>query len=72
MPDYKALYFHLFNSISDTIERLKQAQQEAEELFLSDEAACSFIVMRKQPKSTDNSSKNPDGKKVVRAVALQK
>ena len=34
MPDYKKLYPFLFNEISDTIEFLQQAQQDAEEMYL--------------------------------------
>lgn len=37
MPNYKALYFNLFNSVTDTIERLQQAQQQAEEQYLQDD-----------------------------------
>lgn len=37
MPDYKKLYFELFNSITDVIEKLKQLQIDAEERFISDE-----------------------------------
>ena len=37
MPDYKALYLNLYNNVTDTIERLKQAQQEAEEKYMSEE-----------------------------------
>lgn len=59
MPDYKALYFHLFNSVSDTIERLKQAQQEAEALFLSDDAAHRIIVIKNQSNPTEKDKKKP-------------
>ncbi len=38
MPDYKKLYFELFNSITDVIEKLKQLQIDAEERFISDES----------------------------------
>ncbi len=34
MPDYKKLYFKLFNEITDTIEKLKKAQEDAEEMYL--------------------------------------
>ena len=34
MPDYKALYYNLFNAVTDTIKALKKAQQDAEELYL--------------------------------------
>ena len=31
---YKKAYLHLFNEITDTIERLKEMQQEAEEIII--------------------------------------
>lgn len=34
MPDYKKLYLNLFNEITDTIEKLKKAQENAEEMYL--------------------------------------
>lgn len=34
MPDYKKLYFALFNEVSDCIEALKQVQRDAEERYL--------------------------------------
>lgn len=34
MPDYQKMYLTLFNKISDTIEELRQAQAETEELYL--------------------------------------
>lgn len=34
MTDYKALYYSLFNAVTDTIEALKKAQQDAEELYI--------------------------------------
>ena len=37
MPDYKELYFQLFNEISNIIERLKEIQCEMEEKCISDE-----------------------------------
>ncbi|MDR0916052.1 MAG: hypothetical protein LBN02_02555 [Oscillospiraceae bacterium] len=36
MPNYKTLYLMLFNRITDAIELLKKAQQEAEDRFLED------------------------------------
>ncbi|MBQ9756884.1 MAG: hypothetical protein IJW15_00485 [Clostridia bacterium] len=35
MKDYKKLYFKLQNEITDTIEKLKKAQIDVEELMLS-------------------------------------
>ena len=37
MPDYKKMYFDLFNGITDTIESLKKLQKEAEERIISEE-----------------------------------
>ena len=34
MTDYKQLYYHLFNRLTDLSEEIKQIQQEAEEQFL--------------------------------------
>ena len=31
MPDYKEMYFELFNKLTDVIEKLKAIQQEMEE-----------------------------------------
>jgi len=51
MTDYKKLYYKLFNAVTDALEALEQlnvgqakelllrAQQEAEELYLSEEDA---------------------------------
>ena len=35
MPDYKTMYFDLFNSVSDAIEILSEAQKRAEELYIN-------------------------------------
>ena len=36
MPNYKKLYFKLFNAVTDAIEDLKQAQIDAEETYTED------------------------------------
>ena len=48
MPDYQAMYLHLFNAVADAIESIEQqnygtakeqlinAQQETEELYISE------------------------------------
>ena len=33
MPDYKSMYFRLFNRVSDAISILQAAQQESEDTF---------------------------------------
>ena len=37
MPDYKKMYFDLFNGITDVIENLKKLQNDAEEKIISEE-----------------------------------
>ena len=37
MPEYKDLYFKLFNEITDVIERLKEMQKEADEMYIKSE-----------------------------------
>ena len=34
MADYEKMYFELFNGITDTIEKLKELQQKAEESYI--------------------------------------
>lgn len=34
MPDYKTMYYHLFNAITDAITILQQSQQKTEDLYL--------------------------------------
>ena len=35
MPDYKSMYFDLFNSVTDAIEILSEAQKRAEETYVN-------------------------------------
>ena len=37
MPDYKKMYLQLFNAVTDSIEILTKAQQDCEELYISDD-----------------------------------
>lgn len=37
MPDYKKLYLRLFNAVTDAIEILTEAQQDCEELYVSED-----------------------------------
>lgn len=34
MPDYKTMYYHLFNAITDAITILQQSQQKTEDLYM--------------------------------------
>lgn len=35
MSDYKQMYYKLFNRITEIIEELKEIQQQAEEMYIS-------------------------------------
>ena len=35
MPDYKAMYLSLFNSVTDAIEILTEAQKKVEEMYIN-------------------------------------
>jgi len=34
MADYEKMYYHLFNNITDMIEKLQQLQQETEKMYI--------------------------------------
>ena len=36
MPNYKKMYFRLFNQVSEAMQILQKAQQDGEEAFISD------------------------------------
>lgn len=36
MPDYKKMYFMLFNKMSDLIDELQKIQQLCEEMYMND------------------------------------
>ncbi|MCL1820820.1 MAG: hypothetical protein FWG36_09220 [Oscillospiraceae bacterium] len=45
MPDYKTMYFQLFNSVTDAITSLQKAQQDVEDVFINgDEEIPEFDV----------------------------
>ena len=37
MPDYKEMYFELFNKVTDVIEELKEIQLEMERKYVNEE-----------------------------------
>jgi len=39
MPDYKTMYFQLFNKITDAINILQKAQKESEEKYIQSSPA---------------------------------
>lgn len=53
MPDYKELYTLLFRETTKAILMLQKAQQQTEELYISDDPACKLIKL-KSAKDTDD------------------
>lgn len=51
MPDYKEMYLLLFRASTKAIVLLQQAQQQAEERYLSEDTANGFIVIQPDPKT---------------------
>jgi hypothetical protein len=58
MPDYAEMYKKLFRSQTKAIQILQQAQQETEELYISDEGP-DLIVL--QPQESEDNSNEEDG-----------
>ena len=62
MPDYKSMYFQLFNRVSDAIDTLQKAQLDAEETYIDnleelnkiDHAQLQEVVKEKVQKMTEN------------------
>ncbi len=52
MPDYKTMYFELFNKVSDAVNILQIAQQEGENSFIEGEDAKIVLI-----DNTDNDKK---------------
>jgi hypothetical protein len=42
MPDYRKMYFELFNKVTDVISELQQAQRDAEQLYI--ESSCADLL----------------------------
>ncbi|MGI6160832.1 MAG: hypothetical protein ACOYJD_02265 [Christensenellales bacterium] len=57
MTDYKRMYFELFNSLTDVIAALQQAQQKAETLYIeASEPAIRLVERRAAPKSNSKTA----------------
>ena len=52
MPDYKSMYYTLFNQVTKTIEDLQKIQQMTEEMFIESEDA-ELINYRNEKEKSD-------------------
>ncbi len=57
MPNYKKLYFKLFNAVTDAIEDLKQAQIDAEDAYLEDDEIDTSKIAKFKVHSTNREEK---------------
>lgn len=64
MPDYKAMYLHLFNAVTDAVEALQKAQKETEAMYVdADGEAPVLLVGEDAPAQTDDTDR-PENKTV--------
>lgn len=54
MPDYKSMYFRLFNRVSDAILILQAAQQEAENTFIESQNEAPLQLIEKSEDDSCN------------------
>lgn len=60
MPDYKEMYYELFNQITDTIETLKLIQQQAEVMCIkSDDTQVVLLERTSNSSGRDIESQTP-------------
>lgn len=59
MPDYKSMYFRLFNRVSAAIELLQMAQQEGENKYMEgDEPPIVLAVLNETPIEDSDETSN--------------
>lgn len=57
MPDYQKMYHSLFNDVTDAIEKLQQAQQKTEEMYMdSKETVLTPFLKKSEEKRPDSRS----------------
>jgi len=49
LPDYKKMYFQLFNKITDAITILQKVQIECEEIYIENEKPAIIIPLKTHP-----------------------
>jgi hypothetical protein len=49
MENYREMYGHLFNTITEVIDQLQAAQRETEEIFISQEPGTQPLPVSRQP-----------------------
>lgn len=58
MADYRAMYYLLFQAATDAVERLQQAQRQAEEMYLQDDGA-ELVPLPEDPGETGEHESQP-------------
>ncbi|MGX8702343.1 hypothetical protein [Caproiciproducens sp.] len=57
MPDYKKMYFYLFNQVTNSIQQLKEAQQEAERIYINSDDISPLVSLENKEKTFHNKKK---------------
>jgi hypothetical protein len=57
MPDYKKMYFYLFNQVTNSIQQLKEAQQEAERIYINSDDISPLVSLENKEKTFHNEKK---------------
>ena len=59
MPNYKKLYLSLFRDVSKTIEQLQEAQQRAEELYITSDEPDIKLIEKRPPADREHRPETP-------------
>ncbi len=61
MPDYKAMYFKLFNDVTDAVSILQEAQLEGESTYITSNDGPVLIPLVIPPEKPEDSESNDGG-----------
>lgn len=53
MPNYKEMYFKMFNKLSEVINLLQNIQQDGENRYLQEEHEPNIIIYKKEEKDSN-------------------
>ena len=53
MPDYKSMYYKLFNRVNDAIELLKAAHMDGEDAFIEDNSVVVIELVENEKESKE-------------------
>ena len=72
MPDYKKMYYILFNKITTIVAELQEAQQHTEELYINAEEAIIELYIQENQKEDTASTISPQSFYYQNIITAQK